>query len=235
MKSKTKMGDAARAIKGHVSPAKSSVKVGGIFTMEGYAPVKAELSWADKIECLGFDHAAHFIRKLGVMPASVYFKLHSELQLFFDVPQLMFSHQNHNLVVTVGLTDIVDKYFKGSTYTAAHYVGLTDGTPNVVAGNTMGSHAGWTEITNYTEANRQTFTPGTVSAGAVDNSGSKATFTADTGGFTAGGAFLADDNTRGGSSGTLVCAVAFTGGDETLSAAETVTVQYDFSAADDGV
>lgn len=237
MSNKSKMGVNvnAQAFRGRVYPTSSGVKVGGIFTLEGWSPVKASLSWAAKLECLGFAHAANFIRKLGVMPASTYFKLHQEIQELFEAPQLMFSHSAHNRVVTAGLTDIVDKYFKGSAYTAAHYVGLTDGTPTIAAGDIMSSHVGWTEITNYTEANRQTFTPGTVSAGAVDNSGSKATFTADTGGFTTGGAFLTDNSTRGGTTGTLVCAVAFTGGDEVLSAAETVTVQYDFSAADDGV
>ena len=58
----------------------------------------------------------------------------------------------HNIIVNVGLDDILDKYYKGSTYTASFFVGLTDGTPTVAAADTMASHAGWTEVTAYDEA-----------------------------------------------------------------------------------
>ena len=137
----------------------------------------------------------------------------------------------HNLVVNVGLNDLLDKYFKGSTYTAAFYVGLTDGTPTVAAGDTMASHAGWTEVTAYDEANRQTLTLGSVSSQAVNNSASKATFTIDTNSTTIGGAFVTTNNTKGGSTGTLYGAAAFTGGDKTLDDGDTLAVQINLSAA----
>ena len=38
-----------------------------------------------------------------------------------------------NLVVTAGLNDSLDKHFKGSTYTAAWYVGITAATPSFAA------------------------------------------------------------------------------------------------------
>lgn len=47
-----------------------------------------------------------------------------------------------NLTVNTGLNDILDKYWKGSTYTALHYVGLTAGSPSPAAGDIMSSHAG---------------------------------------------------------------------------------------------
>ena len=117
-----------------------------------------------------------------------------------------------NTVVNVGLDDVLDKYFKGSTYTAAHYVGLTDSTPTVAAGDTMASHAGWTEIQTYSEAVRQTLTLGTVSSQSVDNSASKAVFSIN-GTATVGGAFVTTNNTKGGTTGTLYGAAAFTAGD----------------------
>ncbi len=53
-----------------------------------------------------------------------------------------------NLVVNVGLQDMNAKYFTGSAYTAAWYIGLygagASNTP--AAGDTMSSHAGWTEV-----------------------------------------------------------------------------------------
>jgi len=63
-----------------------------------------------------------------------------------------------NLVVNVGLNDALDKYFKGSTYTASHFVGLTTATPTVAAADTMASHAGWTESVVYSNATRPAYT-----------------------------------------------------------------------------
>ena len=62
-----------------------------------------------------------------------------------------------NLVVTTGKNDLLNKYFLGSAYTAAFYVGLK-GTGTIAAGDTMASHAGWSEITGYSNATRPTFT-----------------------------------------------------------------------------
>src|SRR5512139_4129851 len=93
----------------------------------------------------------------------------------------------HNLVVDAGLDDSLDKHLKGSTYTAAWYVGLLSGTPTVDHADTMsGGHAGWTEVTAYDEANRQTLTLGTVSGQSVDNSASPAVFTISTDSTTIG-------------------------------------------------
>ena len=43
---------------------------------------------------------------------------------------------NDNIVVNVGLNDILDKYFKGSSYTAAWYVGIK-GAGTAVAADTV--------------------------------------------------------------------------------------------------
>ena len=135
-----------------------------------------------------------------------------------------------NLVVDVGLNEILDKFFKGSTYTAAHYVGLVSGTPTIAAGDTMSSHAGWTEPVPYSNANRPTFTPGTVAAKAVDNSASKAVFNCN-GSGTIGGAFLSTNNTKSGTTGILVSAGAFTGGNKTVANADTLNVQITYTAS----
>ncbi len=114
-----------------------------------------------------------------------------------------------NLVVDVGLDDSLDKHLKGSSYTAAWYVGLASSTPTFAAGDTMGgAHAGWTEVTTYDEANRQTLTLGSVSGKSVDNSASKAVFTIS-GTVTVGGAFVVNNSTKGGTTGTLYGGGAF--------------------------
>jgi hypothetical protein len=131
--------------------------------------------------------------------------------------------ENHNLVVNTGLDDILDKYFKGAAYTASHYVGLLDGTPTIAAGDTMASHVGWVEVTDYDEAVRQTLTLGAVSAQSVDNSASKASYAINAT-VTIGGGFITTDNTKGGSTGVLYSAVAFSAGDRAAQAGDTLLV-----------
>lgn len=104
----------------------------------------------------------------------------------------------HNLVTDAGLDDLLSKYFKGSSYTAAFYAGLkSTGTPS--AADTLASHVSWTEITGYT-GNRQTLVLGSVTGQSVDNLASKAVFpiTADA---TIAGAFVA--SVASGTSGVL--------------------------------
>ena len=114
---------------------------------------------------------------------------------------------NDNLVVDVGLDDVLSSYFKGSGYTAAHYGGVKGaGTPG--AADTMASHSSWAEITSFSESNRPTLTLGTVASKSVDNSASKALFT-QTATTSIVGAFLATNNTKGGTAGTLYGAVDF--------------------------
>lgn len=136
-----------------------------------------------------------------------------------------------NLVVNVGLNDVLTQYMKGSGYTAAHYVGLTATTPTVAAADTMASHAGWTEVTAYDEAVRQTMTWGAVASQSVDNSASKATFTISTNSTVIGGAFLTTDSTKGGSTGTLYGGGVFTAGDKTLDDDDVLYVTVTASAA----
>lgn len=69
-----------------------------------------------------------------------------------------------NVVTTAGKTDIVDKYLKGSTYTAAWFLILA-GAGSKAAGDTLASHAGWSEVTPYA-GNRPAITWGTTSAGS---------------------------------------------------------------------
>lgn len=136
-----------------------------------------------------------------------------------------------NTVVNVGLDDVLDKYFKGSAYTSAHYVGLTDGTPTPAAADTMSSHAGWVEVTAYDEAVRQTLTLGSVSSQSVSNTASKATFTISTNSTTIGGAFTVTNSTKGGSTGTLYGVAAFTAGDKSLDDDDTLQVTVTLTAA----
>jgi len=129
-----------------------------------------------------------------------------------------------NLVVDEGLNDVLDKYLKGSAYTAAHVVGLTDGTPTVAAGDTLASHTGWVEVTAYSEGARQTATWGTVSGKSVDNSAAKAVFTINANATEIGGCFIC-------TAIILYGGGAFTAGNKTLDNGDVLNVSVTATAA----
>jgi hypothetical protein len=143
--------------------------------------------------------------------------------------------EEHNLVVNVGLQDMNTKYFSGSSYTATWYLGLygASGTNNPAAGDTMASHAGWTEVTDYSQATRPQAVFGTATTAdpsVISNSGSPAVYTINAT-TTVGGAFLTSSNVKvPGNTGTLFSAVDFSApGDRAVVANDTVTVTYTFS------
>ena len=141
-----------------------------------------------------------------------------------------------NLVVNVGLQDMNSKYFTGSAYTAAWYLGLygAGSTNNPAAGDTMASHAGWTEVTAYSQATRPacTFgTPSTANPSVATNSASPATFSINAT-TTVGGAFLVSNSTKGGTTGTLYSAADFSSpGDRAVVSGDTLSVTYTLSLA----
>lgn len=50
-----------------------------------------------------------------------------------------------NIVTTLGKNDMLDKYFKGSSYSQTQRMGLK-GPGNYIVGDTQVSHAGWNEV-----------------------------------------------------------------------------------------
>lgn len=146
-----------------------------------------------------------------------------EIECFDSKGNLKWTDTFHNLVVTEGLNDSLNKHFKASSYTAAWYVGLTNSSPTFAAGDTMASHSGWTENTNYSESNRPTLTLGTVSSGSVDNSANKAVFSINAS-ATIGGAFIVSNNTKNGTTGTLYGGGAFSGGNRNVVNGDTLNV-----------
>lgn len=168
-------------------------------------------------------------------PATAGAKAHGEylIECFDKDGNLKWSTQVPNLVVDVGLQDMNTKYFTGSSYTAAWYIGLygagASNTPN--KNDTMLSHAGWTEVTAYSNANRPTVTFGTATTAdpsVISNTASPATFNIN-GTATIGGAFLTTGSGKGGTAGTLFSASDFTGGDRSVVNGDTVNVTYTFN------
>jgi hypothetical protein len=171
---------------------------------------------------------AELIRSGGIVVGK-HLSTHYKVECIRD-GKLIWEDEFDNLVVTAGLNDSLDKHFKGSGYTAAWYVGLTDGTPTFAAGDAEAGHAGWVEVTDYDEATREALTLGSISAGSVNNSASKAEFTMNTT-VTVGGAFLTTTSTIGGSVDTLYGGGAFTAGDRSVLDNDLLRVTVTLTAA----
>jgi hypothetical protein len=142
-----------------------------------------------------------------------------------------------NIVVNTGLQDMNTKYFKGVSYSAAWYIGLVEGPASgntYAAADTLASHAGWIENTDYSGSNRITATFGTATTAdpsVIDNSGSVAVFSI-TGTATIAGAFLTNIQDNTDNVGLLFSVSNFTGGDRSVISGDTLNVTYEFSLAD---
>ena len=141
-----------------------------------------------------------------------------------------------NLVVNVGLQYMAGTALTSTSQITSWYLGLygaaASNSPS--AGDTMGTHAGWTEVTAYSESTRPaaTFAAATnANPSVVTNSASKAVFTIN-GTTTVGGAFLTSNDTKGGSTGTLFSAADFQSpGDRSVVSGDILNVTYTFSLA----
>lgn len=149
-----------------------------------------------------------------------------------------------NLVNAVGKQLMLDTLLSGTSYTTVGpYLGLISGSsPTFLAADTMSSHAGWTEFTNYTvggSAVRGTavFSSATSSGLSPSNvttkTASAITYTITGAGGTVGGCFLVTgsgaSSTQSNTSGTLYSAGAFATAKIT-TAGDTVSVTYSTTA-----
>jgi hypothetical protein len=139
-----------------------------------------------------------------------------------------------NLVVNVGLQYMAGTALTSTAQITTWYLGLygSGATNSPAAGDTMSSHIGWTEVTDYSEANRPTATLAAATnanPSVVTNTASKAVFTIN-GTTTVGGAFLTSNNTKGGTTGTLFSAADFSApGDRSVVSGDILNVTYTFS------
>lgn len=154
------------------------------------------------------------------------------VQCFDKDGNLKWEDQMHNLVVNQGLQDMNTKYFSGSGYTAAFYLGLVTGPGSstvYAAADTLASHAGWTEFTDYS-GSRKAVTFGTATTAdpsVISNSGSPSSFSI-TGTGTVAGAFLC--TVASGTSGVLFSEADFQSpGDRNVVSGDTLNVTYTFS------
>jgi hypothetical protein len=145
---------------------------------------------------------------------------------------LKWKTSEHNLVVNEGLQNMNTQYFKGSTYTAAFFLGLITGPGSgttFAAADTLASKA-WTEFTDYS-GSRKAVTFGTATTAdpsVISNSASPSAFTISGAGGVVAGAFLC--TVSSGTSGVLFSESDFQSpGDRTVVSGDTLNVTYTFS------
>jgi hypothetical protein len=126
------------------------------------------------------------------------------------------------------LNHILDVGFHGSTAVATWYLGLINsaGFSALAAGDTLASHAGWTETTSYT-GSRPAWTEGASSGQATTNAATVDFAMAST--VTVHGLLLA--SVASGSSGTLFCTAGFAGGSQSVVSGDTLKTTLTISAA----
>ena len=141
-----------------------------------------------------------------------------------------------NLVVNVGLAYMAGSALTSVTQITSWYLGLygagASNTP--AAGDTMSSHAGWTEVVAYSNATRVSVTfvtATTANPSVATNSASPAAFSIN-GTATVGGAFLTSGSAKSGTTGTLFSAADFSSpGDRSVTNGDTLNVTYTMSLA----
>ena len=150
--------------------------------------------------------------------------------------KLKWSAETKNLVVNEGLQYMAGTALTSVAQITTWYIGLygagASNTP--AAGDTMSSHAGWTEVVPYSNATRvaATFaTATTANPSVVTNAASPATFNINAT-STVGGAFLTSGSAKSGTTGTLFSAADFAApGDRSVVSGDIISVTYTFSLA----
>lgn len=196
-------------------------------------------------EISGFgDNAVATLQTNAVVPEGMGIEGYYHVECRDADGNLKWEEEFPNLVVAVGKQLMLDTLLKGSAYTVVGpYLGLISGSSSTYsAADTMSSHAGWTEFTNYTVGGSAV--RGTAVFGSATSSGSTPTnvttsaasaitYTITGGGGTVGGCFLVTgssaSSTQGNTSGTLYSAGSFSTAKIT-TAGDTVSVTYSTTA-----
>ena len=135
-----------------------------------------------------------------------------------------------NGVTNVGLNTVLDVMFHNTSQHPTWYIGLVDnsGWTAWAAGDTMSSHAGWSEATQYSESARQPWTEGAAASQSITNS-TTVDFSINAT-KTLKGIFITSDNTKSGTTGILWATGSFSS-TVSVSNGDTLKITYTVSAA----
>lgn len=125
--------------------------------------------------------------------------------------QVIGVYDKTNRIPDAALNDILDVVLNAGTQKTAWYLAPMDTNHTPAAADTYVNSCGTAnyESTDYSEANRQTWTPGTVSGQSVDNSASIAAVTMQGNDTAIYGWMLVSDNTKGdtAASGAILASI----------------------------
>lgn len=141
------------------------------------------------------------------------------------------SYSFPNDITNQGKNSIFNVYFFDATQIASTswFAGLisNSGYSALAAADTMSSHAGWTELTGYSQATRPLWGQGTAASQQITNA-SPITFDINASG-TVKGVFIVSNSTKGGTTGTL-WATALFAADVPVSNGDQLKATYTVSA-----
>lgn len=138
----------------------------------------------------------------------------------YSLEKPLWVEQFHNLVTNEGLNLLLDQLTSAAV---SLFVLLTDGTPTFALGDTMESHAGWEEVTAYSQSTRPACTLAAASGQQRTNVANRASYSIN-GAATVGGAAISTSNVKGGTAGVLYGGGAFSNGDRGLQSGDTLNV-----------
>jgi hypothetical protein len=149
-------------------------------------------------------------------------------QLFDKDGNLKWEDEFFNGIVDVGIHYMLDTAFNSGAASATWYMGHIDsvGYSALADADTMSSHAGWAESVGYSEATRPEWTADAAASRAVTNS-TTVDFSINAT-DTLKGIFIADNNTKSGTTGTLWATALFSS-DASVTSGDTLKITYTVS------
>lgn len=136
-----------------------------------------------------------------------------------------------NDITNEGKNTLFEIMFHDGTQIASSswFLGLVSnsGFSAYAAGDTMASHAGWTEFTGYSQSTRVAWGPGAAASQSITNA-SPATFDINASG-TVKGVFVTSNSTKGGTTGKLWATASFSA-DVPVSNGDQLRATYTVSA-----
>jgi hypothetical protein len=223
-------------------------KARGMFTASCVGPIERDRARYEEkrqqlFDLLGEEIAQNMLRRSspgyyapGFVDASLAPEYRRHRKLVIELLGIEFEEKFSdvfpNVITTVGANEMLDKYFAGSAYTAACVMGLKAAGAAVIA-DTMASHASWLEVGL---ANAPVYTgnrpvPTWSAAAAKVKALAAAINYAFTSGGTVAGAFLVQGGsaTKDNTTGVLVSAGDFTGGNKTVANTDQINVSWSAS------
>lgn len=229
-----------------------AMKSEGHYNARCIGPVEAQraryIELKDRLLDLGYMEAVHLVGKADTISdageklslyADAYTHIADEhIALWLEFRTIPLEEKwvegIENLVTTQGKNDLLDKYLAGSGYTAAFFCGLVSSVSFTAyaAGDTaaqINGSNGWKEAAgtnapNYSQGTRPAFTFAAASAGSKATS-SASVFSISQNG-TVKGCFAVTVSTKDGTTGVLLSAGNFTGGDKVVQNGDTLNVSY---------